>query len=351
MADKIITLFGELPTYVNIAIGIGIFALCTALRNPVSSGILTLVAKIIFARKPEKRKRFKSSLKKPLSFFIMLTGAILGVYINIPKPIVLNTYKVFSILIVAWCVINYFSDSLNDAFEKDNNNKINGIAVKFISNILKFLVICIAVVMVISELGYNINGLLTGLGVGGLAVSLAAQDSLKNLVSGFFIMLDRPFDVGDLIETGEFKGVIEDITMRSTRIRTLDDTVVIVPNSKIGEAAITNLSKLTKRLIEFKIGLVYSADEATLKKCEKEIADYLIGNEKVCPESVRVRFCEFDNFSQNIQIRCYINTYDYEEYCKFNEELNFEIKRIVEENNTDFAFPTTTVQIEKEQKL
>ncbi|UKI23351.1 MAG: mechanosensitive ion channel family protein [Anaerotruncus sp.] len=213
---------------------------------------------------------------------------------------------------------------------------------------MKALTVCIAIVMVISELGYNINGLLTGLGVGGLAVSLAAQDSLKSMISGFVIMFDKPFDVGDFIETSDFSGTVEDITMRSTRVRKLDDTVIAVPNTKLAESLITNYAKLTKRLIEFKIGLLYSTSADVLKECKKEIYEFLAGHEKVEDSSIRVRFCEFDGSSLNLQIRCYIAVTDLEEYFAFVEELNFAIKEIIESNDTDFAYPTQSVYIESQ---
>ena len=200
--------------------------------------------------------------------------------------------------------------------------------------------------MVISELGYNINGLLTGLGVGGLAVSLAAQDSLKSMISGFVIMFDKPFDVGDFIETSDFSGTVEDITMRSTRVRKLDDTVIAVPNTKLAESLITNYAKLTKRLVEFKIGLLYSTSADVLKECKKEIYEFLAGHEKVESETIRVRFCEYEESALNLQIRCYIAITDLEEYYAFVEELNFAIKEIIENNDTDFAYPTQSIHIE-----
>jgi len=302
----------------------------------------------IFSKRPENREGFKTSLFRPVSFFFILLGAFIGIYINYKKPVVLNTFKVFSILIVCWCVLCYVSENLNIILKTDKNSRMNGIAVKFISNILKFLTVCLAVVMVISELGYNINGLLTGLGVGGLAVSLAAQDSLKNLISGFFIMFDKPFDAGDLIETAEFKGIVEDITMRSTRIRTLEDSIVIVPNSKLSDANITNLSKFGKRLVEFKIGILYSTPSEVIKKCKSDIADCLNHNEQVLKDNIRICLSEFDESAINLQIRFYVDITDYEEYCLFMDDLNFEIKRIIEENGTDFAFPSHSIYIEKD---
>lgn len=342
------TIANTILSYINIVIGAAVFILLTAFRNPIAKGILNIVSRIIFAKHPQHREGFKNSLQKPLSSFFILLGTFIGIYINYQKPIVLDTFKIFSILIVCWCVLCYVSENLNVILKTDKDSRFNGIAVKFISNILKFLTVCLAIVMVISELGYNINGLLTGLGVGGLAVSLAAQDSLKNLISGFFIMFDKPFDVGDLIEAAEFKGIVEDITMRSTRIRTLEDSVVIVPNSKLSEANITNLSKFTKRLVEFKIGLLYSTAADTVKNCENDIKTYLENHELVCKENIRICFFEFDESSINLQIRFYINTTDYEEYCRFMNDFNFEIKKIIETNKTDFAFPTRSIHIEKD---
>lgn len=342
------TILNTILSYLNIIIGIAAFILLTAFRNPITKCILNISAKLIFSKQPEHRAGFKSSLHKPVSFFFILLGAFIGIYINYKNPIVLNTFKVFSILIVCWCILCYVSENLDVILNTDKNSKLNGIAVKFISNIMKFLTVCLAVVMVISELGYNINGLLTGLGVGGLAVSLAAQDSLKNLISGFFIMFDKPFNVGDLIETNEFKGTVEDITMRSTRIRTLEDSVVIVPNSKLSEASITNLSKFSRRLVEFKIGILYSTPAETIKKCKADIYSCLSNNELIIKDNIRVCFLEFDESAINLQLRFYINTTDYEEYCRFINDLNFEIKKIIEENGTDFAFPSQSIYIEKD---
>ena len=346
--NGIIEFFTVNQKYINIAIGAVIFVALLMLRNKLSKGILTVTGKILFSKKPENRMSFQNSLQKPLSIFFVLLGLYAGITINYQHKIVTDSFKIFTILIVCWSILCYISDNLQTAFNlKSDNKPVNGVAVKFISNILKVIIVCIAVVMVLAELGYNINGLITGLGVGGLAVSLSAQDTLKNLISGFVILFDKPFDVGDLIETAEFKGVVEDITMRSTRIRKLDDSVIIVPNSSLSDSSISNYTRLTRKLVEFKIGLLYSTPAETVKKCETEIKEYLDKNETVDSETIRVYFTEYDESSINILIRCYICTTDIAVYYKFSEELNFEIKQIIESNKTDFAFPTRSIYIEK----
>lgn len=350
MPVAITEFFNEYGFYLNIAIGIVIFLALVTLRNKIANFLLKLIAKVLFAKKPERREGFVTSLKRPLSIYFVVLGIFLGVIINYHHSAIVDAFKIISILFACWLIISFVSDNLESFLgTKSKSPEVNSIAVKFIANILKVLTVCIAIVMVISELGYNINGLLTGLGVGGLAVSLAAQDSLKSIISGFVIMFDRPFDVGDFIETKDFSGTVEDITMRSTRVRKLDDTVIVVPNTVIADDLITNYAKLNKRLVDFKIGLLYSTSEETLKKCRNEIYGYLKKHKKVEKDTIRVRFVEFDDCSLNIQVRCYVMITGLEDYFAFTEELNFAIKKIIDENDTDFAFPTNSVIIEKSE--
>ena len=347
MLDTIILFLDTYEKYINPVLGIVIFILLTVFRNKLSQAVLCICTKIFLSKNPENAESFKNSLKRPVAIYFALLGIFLGIYINARSTALVATFKIFSVLIACWCISSFVSENLiNIVGKKNPDQKLNGVAVKFISNILKALTVCIALVMVISELGYNINGLLTGLGVGGLAVSLAAQDSLKNLLSGFFIMFDKPFDVGDFIETSDFTGTVEDITMRSTRIRKLDDSIVVVPNSTISDSLITNYARLNKRLVEFKIGLLYSTPADALKKCEEEIYAFLNRHELVEKEKIRVCFAEYEDSALNLQIRCYITDTDIEAYYKFLEELNFKIKEIVDENNTDFAYPTRSIYIE-----
>ncbi len=338
----------EWQPYINIGLGIIIFALLLIFKTAIAKGILSFAAKVFFIRKPELKDGFKQSLLHPVAIFIAVLGLFIGTYINLHKPIVLNSFKIFTILIICWCIISYVSENVNAFFNaRESDPRVNSVAVKFISNILKVLTIAIAVVMIVSEMGYNINGLITGLGVGGLAISLAAQNSLKNLIAGFFIILDKPFDVGDLIETADVQGVVEDITMRSTRLRQLNGSPVTVPNSKLSEAEITNLSRYIERVINFKIGLIYSTDEETLVKCENEIREFLLAQPTISDRNLRVCFNEYADSSLNIEIRCHTSTTDYEDYNKLIETVNLGIMKIIKNNDTDFAYPTTSVYIEK----
>lgn len=336
---------------IYIVLGIIIFLLFLLFRNKLSKAILNITGKIAFKHKDKEHKRdlLNKSLQKPLSAFFIILGTFIGLYINIRITPVLKTFKIATILIICWAIVNYLSNNLFLLFHfgEDADNKMNTTAIKFISNILKILVIAFAVVMVISELGYNINGLITGLGVGGLAVSLAAQDAISNLISGFIIVFEKPFIVGDMIQTSAVQGVVEEVTMRSTKIRTLEDSVVTIPNSTLADDAIINISRMDKRLINIEFGLLYSTSNELMKKCQEDIEKYLNNDEKILEAPIRVNFSKLDDSSLNIAVTCYTATSDITEYLKILSDVNYKIKDIIEKNGAEFAYPSSSIYIEK----
>lgn len=355
--EKIVGFYTANKFYADIIIGIVIFAVFFLLRKVFSEFILDLFGRIAFLHKPDDRKRFKKTLLIPFSAFFVLIGAYIGLYMNlrdvslqnvVATVVVTKAFKILAIITACRCVLAYLTELLHTRFNLDDEHSAaHGVVVKFISNIFKIVTVCITAVMIVSELGYNINGLITGLGVSGLAVSLAAQDTLKNIISGFVILYDKPFVLGDMIETPEFKGVVEDITMRSTRLRKPDDSIVVVPNSSLADSNITNYAVLTRRLVEFNIGLLYATPNSVLEKCEKEIRDFLVNSSAVDNETIRVRFTDYGESSLNIIVRCYVDITDMDIFFEFKETLNLKIKEIIERNDTDFAYPTRSIKIEK----
>ena len=332
----------------RIAGGILIFLIFFIIRNKLSAFILKTITKFAFKSSEEKKESFISNLKRPLSIFFLVLGIFSAVYLNVKSIAVLKSFKIAIIILICWGVINYLSSNIGSFLKlTDDNNASNLTAIKFISNIMKIVVVLFGVVMVVSELGYNINGLLTGLGVGGLAISLASQDAVSNLISGFVIVFEKPFVVGDMVITDSIQGTVIDITMRSTTLRTLEDSVVTLPNSAVANASIVNLSRIEKRLIEFDIGLLYSTSNELIEKCISDIKEYLINNENIMNEPIRVNFTKLDNSSLNISIYCYSNKPDLNEHLKVLSEVDLGIKKVIEENGASFAYPSTSVYIEK----
>ncbi len=349
LINNITLIFQQNEKLIKIALGIIIFLLLLLFRKKLSSAILKITGAIIFRKSDEHKQSYINALMRPLSIFFVILGAFIGLYINIHSNVIVRSFKIATILIISWAIVSYLSDNLYILFKFGNStdDKLNATVIKFISNILKIVIIAIAMVMVISELGYNINGLLTGIGVGGLAVSLAAQDAISNLISGFVIVFDKPFLVGDYIQTTSIQGTVVDITMRSTKIKTLEDSVVTIPNSKIADGEIINLSKIDNRLIDIDLSLVYSTSTEKMRKCQSDIMDYLKSNEHILNSVIRVNFKELDDSSLNLNIFCYTDYADLNEYLEFLSEVNYKLKDIVEGNDVEFAFPSTSVYLEK----
>lgn len=334
-------------TIIDLAVSILLFVLLALFRKKLSRFILTLITKVFFRNKEDYKKPLIESLQRPLSAFFLLLGIFIILYVNFTLPVILKAYKISTILIICWAVVNYLSNNLFLLFHfgEDADSKINTTAIKFVSNVLKIIVIAFAVVMVISEMGYNVNGLLTGIGVGGLAVSLAAQEAVADLIGGFVIVFDKPFIVGDFIQTPDVMGVVQDVTMRSTKIRTLEDSIITVPNSKLADSAIINLSKMEKRLISLEIGIEYATPNELIEKCKEDIKQYLIDDPMVLPEPVRVNVSKLDDSSINISICCYSDTGDLNKHLEIISNVNLNLKRIIEENGIAFAFPSTSVYL------
>ena len=347
--ESLTTFVSDTDKLVDLVIGVAVFLILFIFRYKISNALINVFGKLFLRNNKEKTDSLANSLQKPLAYLIGTVGLYIAFAINYNKPGVTKVFKILIILIICWGVINYLSNNLfiHLHFGENADDTMNTTALRFLANILKIVVIAFGIVMIISELGYNVNGLLTGLGVGGLAVSLAAQDAVGNLISGFIIIFDKPFKVGDLIESATVKGFVEEVTMRSTKIRTLDDSVITVPNSTLTKEAVTNISMMDKRRIKMTFGLVYSTSNETIEKVRNEIKTYIVQNKDILPEPCRIHFREFGDSALNFEVVCYTETSDMDEYLKIENEFNLAIKKIIENNDTDFAFPTQTVYVQK----
>ena len=158
--------------------------------------------------------------------------------------------------------------------------KLDKIVFPFLSRILRSIIIGLTICVVLDEWGYNVNGFITGLGIGGLAFALAAQETLANLFGGLVIILDKPFSIGDYIKTANVEGTVEDINFRSTKIRALDKGLVTEPNSVIAKSTIINWTKRDVRRMSFNIGVTYHTSKEQLQNCITKIRNMLIDDEK-----------------------------------------------------------------------
>jgi MscS family membrane protein len=221
--------------------------------------------------------------------------------------------------------------------------------VPFVKEAIKVIIVIFSVFFMLGAIfKLNIASLIAGLGIGGLAIALAAKESLENLLGSFTIFLDKPFVIGDLIRINGIEGNVEKIGFRSTRIRTSEKSFVTVPNKKLVDTELDNLSLRIQRRARFNIGLTYDTKSHQLKQIISEIQQFIEKHPHVLPNETRVRLFEFDASSLSIMILYFVDTLEYDVYLDVREEINYKIIEIVEKNGGSFAYPTTTVIMKKE---
>jgi len=242
-----------------------------------------------------------------------------------------------------WRALSALLDHVQDT-AKDKNLGIAAF-MPWIKKSLLTIFIIFGVLLTIQGLGYDVKALLAGLGIGGLAFALAAQDTLANVFGSVVVAIDQPFKAGETIRIGGNVGMVEDIGLRSTRIRLIDKSLLIVPNKTVAAEAITNLARFTQRRTEQVIGLTYDTTPAQMDEMVAVIREIILREEGVDPKSVMVFFRDFGASSLDIWTVYLSKVPDFQPYMQMRQRINVGIMRAVEERGLSFAFPTQTVHL------
>jgi MscS family membrane protein len=211
--------------------------------------------------------------------------------------------------------------------------------------ISKLVLLALGLVAVLNELGFQVASLLAGLGIGGIALALAAQKTVENLFGSVAIGVDQPFRIGDFVRIEDVLGTVETIGMRSTRIRTLDRTIVTFPNGKLADLKAETFAVRDRFRLFVNLGLAYGTTEAQLRTVLAGIEEVLRTHPRIWPDAFSVRFNEFRDSSLNVEVMAWFQTPDWPEFTKVRQELFLRFMRVVEEAGTSFAFPTRTVHL------
>jgi MscS family membrane protein len=207
---------------------------------------------------------------------------------------------------------------------------------------MKAVVVMMAVLVTIQNLGFNVTSLLAGVGIGGLAIALAAQKTVEHLFGGVTLVTDAPVRVGDFCRFGDRVGTVEDIGMRSTRIRTLDRTVITIPNGEFASMQIENFSKRDRIWLHTTLGLRYETSPDQLRFILVEIKKLLLGHPKIDPDPARVRFVGFGAYSLDLEIFAYVTTADINTFLAIQEDILLRIMELIAASGSGFAFPSHT---------
>ena len=217
--------------------------------------------------------------------------------------------------------------------------------------LLKVAIIAAAVLAILSTFGFNLTTVLAGLGIGGLAIAFAAQKTLENLFGGVSVLADEVIRVGDFCRFGDRVGTVEDISLRSTRVRTLDRSELSIPNGSLATMNVENFTRRDKIWFNPTLGVRYETSPDQLRYLLAEVRRMLYEHPKVETDSARIRLAGLDNNSLSLEIFSYVLTQDFTEFTAIREDLLLRIMEIVEKSGTDFAFPSRTVYLTRDPGL
>lgn len=211
----------------------------------------------------------------------------------------------------------------------------------------KVLVIAVGVAAGAQEVGFPIGSIVAGAGLIGLTISLAAQETANNIFSGIVILVDKPFAVGDWILVGDVEGEVIDINFRSIKIRSLDKTVSVITNSKVCSSTIVNCAMRSTRPYKFTLGVTYNTSRAKLEQLMADLTAMLEASPYVEKGSALVRLTSFGDSSINLLVSAYLLTNQAGTFLQMQNDLNLNVMDVMQKNNVDFAFPSTTVYLSK----
>jgi MscS family membrane protein len=262
-----------------------------------------------------------------------------------------KTFKFLIIIPFVYFMIKFSTEILGFYIKKaqSKGKKVNEAGIDLLMTIIRFSLYLVGILLILDNLGYNVSTLIAGLGVGGLAFALAAQDILKNFFAGISLIFDKTFNKKEIIKFGNITGIIEEVGLRTTKIRSYDKSLYTVPNSKLAEDIVENISKADKVKIKQTFGLTYDTPVKKLKKAKEIIEKAILEEKDTDKENYWIWFDEFGDFSLNIKVIYYglLKPDDWPEKVLFKERINFKIKEEFEKAGIEMAFPTQTIELKK----
>ncbi len=285
-----------------------------------------------------------------LAFFVGSTFLNLSISAH---QLFVGVEKALIIIIVAWLLLRMI-DVLGDLATE----RLLGVGRPTATAVVplgrkatKVVIVALALLAVLQNSGVNVTGVLAGLGIGGLAVALAAQKTVENLFGGITLILDQPVRVGDFCRFGDKVGTVEEVGLRSTRVRTLDRTVVSIPNGHFSSLELENFTLRDRIWLHTTLGLRYETTPDQLRHVLVEVRRMLYAHPKVDSGAARIRFVSLGAYSLDLEIFAYARTSDYDEFLAIREDIYLRIMDIVAESGTGFAFPTQTTYLARDGGL
>lgn len=332
--------------------------LSVVLRRVFSSLVLRALRRATGATKTTLDDKLVEAVGPPLGFAFIIGGLYAAVIaLDLPsEPVDVRGFAALAlrtilIIDVTWLLIRLvdaLSHFLTDLAGRTDST-LDDQLVPIIRKSLKTFIGVLAFVFIVQNLGYSVASLLAGLGIGGLAIALAAQDTLSNFFGSLAILIDRPFTTGDWIETSAGEGVVEEVGFRSTRIRTFAKSQISIPNSQLSNAAVNNWSRMPIRRIRMVVGVTYDSTADQMEKAVEGIRRLLREHEEVHQDFFLVYFTDFGASSLDILVYFFTKTTVWAEYLRIRQEINLRIMKLLEDLGMEIAFPSRTVYLKGEE--
>lgn len=337
--------------FANLIAAILVFFLFLGLRKFFTSIVLVPLQKFAKLTSTYYDERIISALKSPIRFAFIIVGLHLFFLLIFKETALvknmLNTLIVYDIF---WAILS-IAEALRElahkvakSFSQDLYKEVGN----FMLTIIKILIAGIGLGAMLQVWGINVTALIASLGIGGLAFALAAKDTVANLFGSFSLLADKSIRMGEWIKVNGVEGTVEDIGMRTTKIRSFQKSLITVPNLIISNSPIENFSRRGVRRIKMHIGLTYGTTEAQMTRIVEEIKYMLHSHPNISQkETLLVNFDSFGDSALNIFIYTFTATSNWEKYLNIREDIHLKIMKIVEENDSSFAFPSQSVYVEQ----
>lgn len=356
LVDQVLELFDVRSsgnTVVHFAIAC-LFLVLSLLARRITTGWVFAVLKRFAARtQTTLDDKLFPALEAPVSTFIALLGifaALAVLKLSATSDIALGYGRTVAFsLVVFWGLLRAFGAVLDHAQEVAVERGMGVSAfMPWIKKTLISVFVVVGLLMVVQSLGYDVKALLAGLGIGGLAFALAAQDTLANVFGSIVVAIDQPFKIGEFVDIGGKAGTVEDIGLRSTKLRRADKALIVVPNKTVASESILNLSRFTGRRAEQVLTLTYDAKPEQLQALVEEIRTLLQSEPYIDPTSVLVYFRDLNTSSLDIWVVYNTKDGNFAKHMDLRQRMNLEFMRRVAARGLSFAFPTQTVQLDGE---
>ena len=331
----------------NWAIAVGILLLSFLVVKVLYWIFSNIISRLTSKTKTNLDDVLIDKLEKPLTYLVLILGYWISIHYLVFKEeveLVLENVAYFLLVIDVTAILSRIVDALiteiimpiSEKSDSSFDNQLIPVIQKGVRSIIWILGLIIG----LDNIGFDITAMIAGLGIGGLALALAAQDSVKNIFAGIMIFLDKPFRIKDRIQVDGFDGIVEEVGLRSTRLRTLEGRIVTIPNSRFTDNSVTNVTSQPTLKVKLNLGLTYDTDEVQMQKAI-DILEDIVKNQEAITDDYAAGFNGFGDFSLNILFIYYVKPDSH--WLDTQTLVNKEVLRRFNKEGLEFAFPTQTI--------